>query len=181
MDSKMKKILYIVLALVALVALAVVLSNNSLKTPDSTKPNNIELTKKEKPKAEEKQVIPPAVLKQYSDELNKYTTDIAKYKMQFNENIKKLSNKKWLNRSYDDLVGISAEDMKLIQENNSIIYYMQSAYLTSADIKATKLQDKAGAKADLNEFKRIVKGNKYIVQQEEMIRAIDNFFKQWDL
>lgn len=58
---------------------------------------------------------------------------------------------------------------------------MQSAYLTSADIKATKLQDKASAKADLNEFKKIVRGNRYIVQQEELIKVIDNFFKQWDL
>ena len=174
----MKKILALILVLiVAIAALAFILK----KQPDKMDLKKDLKTQPANEKVEKKPELPSEETKAYNADVADYTLKIESYKNKLSDNIKKLSNKKWLNRSYDDLTGISSEDLRIIQENNSIVYYLQSAYLSSCSIKVLELNDKKGAKDDLNEFKKIIKGNKYIVQGDEMIRVIDAFMKKWDL
>lgn len=175
----MKKILTIVLALFAAVGLLAVILKYA-PNKQAISPNKQEIAK---PKAEKvvEAPISKETLAQYKKEAANYQQNIETYKVRLNNNIQKLSNKKWLNRSYEDLTGISPEDLKIIQDNNSVVYYMQAAYLSLATIKVTYLKDKDGAAADLSEFKKIVKSNKYVVQSDEIIRVIDNFSKKWDL
>lgn len=175
METGYKKAVYLVLTLGVLIAMLLLV----LKT-SSPKGKLVQAPEKQVVK-QEKVKLTPEQRTQYMAELSKYNNIIETSKIKLNKNIQALSNKKWLNRSYDDLVEISPEDMKIIQENNAIVYSAQPAYLGSAAIKATKLDDKEGAKNDLNEFKKIIKSNKYIVQNEELIKVIDFFYKKWEL
>ena len=179
MNNNIKKMLYLVVALVMLVFILHMTLGATSKKALNSKGATQESAKEDV--AIKSVQLTAEQLKGYKTELDKYTSDIDKYKVQLSDNIQKLSNKKWLNRSFDDVVGITDADYKILQANNSIVYYMQSAYLTSASIKATVLNDKDGALEDLNEFKKIVKNNKYIVQNEELIRTIETFQKKWGL
>lgn len=174
METIYKKVVYLALTLgVLVVLLFMTVTTKSAKKAENgpkkqeAKQEKIQLTKEERI--------------QYEAELSKYDNLIETNKIKLNKNIQSLSNKKWLSHSYEDLVGISPEDMKLIQDNNAIIYSIQPAYLGSAAIKATKFEDKEGARSDLNEYKKIIKSNKYIVQNEELIKIIDFFYKKWEL
>lgn len=176
MDEKMKKVVYMVLGLfVLMIVLGLVLMQGPSKDNDK---NDAELAQEA---LQTEQVITPEQIQQYKAEITKYAEAINQHKTQLNDNIQKLSNKKWLSHSYEDLVGITPEDMKILQENISIVYYLQSEYIGAASIKATKLKDKDGAREDLNEFKRIVKGNKYVVRNEDLLKIVDVLYKKWDL
>ena len=179
MSYNIKKMIYLLVALVVLVIflhMTLTVDTEVGITPPKEVIQEAEISLGE---TTYRPTITEADIKYLNQEIAHLKKSIEEYKKNFNTNLQKLSDKKWITVPFDKLEGISDSDYKILQENNSLAYYMQSAYLPMARIKAMKLGDKKGAIADLMEFKQLIDSNKYIVQNEHLKGTADNLIKQY--
>lgn len=100
-------------------------------------------------------------------------------KVQLEKNYSRLSNVDWCN--YDkkkfQITDMFAEinDYHVRNANQLLIHYMMIDYVTRAGIKLKENHDTNGARADIDEFEKLVERNKYISNYQETKDFVKRF------
>lgn len=108
-------------------------------------------------------------------------TKIAEFKTVLKENSEKISDKRLLVTAANEQSYVSPNDRAILDANQSVIESLKALYTANIVIKAKKLDDVPGARADFKEVTELIKSNIYVKDSDKMMKEMADNAKRLGL
>lgn len=108
-------------------------------------------------------------------------TKIEQFKTVLKENNEKISDKRLLVTAANEQSYASPNDKAILDANQSVVQSLKALYTANIVIKAKKLDDVQGARADFKEVTELIKTNPYVKDSDKMMKEMADNAKKLGL